>query len=865
MSSTLVIALYNTVLLPDVEYRLNIDGLSDEEKARAREDGGKAILLPMKQEVARENMKESDFYPIGVYADVMEVTEGPAGIILHAQTKEKAKVTSLDLTGDVITCEWEPVDEVVDITYEGEKKLLENLRTVTTEVASQIRGGGYAIEYLKSIKSVNEYAAVFCQFFDMTPEEKYALLATNSYKERGLLVHEALMRFKGTIDMQVDLANADDPEGISYKKAAIHKQIALLEKQLEEIEPDKTQDENSFEKRIERAGMPDNIRKEVERVLRRFNQEPSNGPEYNSLYDYLDFVTSLKWQPDPTEKIDLKKARRIMDRDHYGLDKVKERILQHLAVMALNEEKSEKEGQKGSAKGTILLLVGAPGTGKTSMGKSVAEALGRKYVRISLGGIRDEAEIRGHRRTYIGAMAGRIMTGIKRCGSMNPVMVLDEVDKIKASFDGDPSAALLEVLDPEQNTTFEDHYVDLPYDLSHVFFICTANTWDTIPQPLLDRMEIIELPGYTPTEHFHIAKEHLVPQALEETGLTRKDIRFTDGALRKIIEDYTMEAGVRGLKKQLLTVCRKAAVMLVEGEETPAALPEKKNAVPAQVDAAAENGAVSAEEAAENGSANTVPGETNTEAGGEDTKDKNGKDSKEAKVPVVRPIVVREKNIETFLGRKKVFHDRVLKNNPPGVVTGLAWTQAGGEILFIESVAMKGTGQIRLTGQIGDVMKESAETAVSLVKSTFIDEDLNFAERDIHIHIPEGAVPKDGPSAGITMFTAVTSLVTGIPVSPYLAMTGEISLRGAVLPIGGLPEKLMAATRAGIRKVLIPKDNVRDLEDVPEETKSQLEIVPVATVKDVVREALGMKLPSREKHPFHKEEHKDEKKEHEES
>jgi ATP-dependent Lon protease len=753
MSSTLVIALYNTVLLPDVEYRLNIDGLSDEEKARAREDGGKAVLLPMKQEVERENMKESDFYPIGVYADVMEVTEGPAGIILHAQTKEKAKVTSLDLTGDVITCEWEPVDEVVDITYEGEKKLLENLRTVTTEVASQIRGGGYAIEYLKSIKSVNEYAAVFCQFFDMTPEEKYALLATNSYKERGLLVHEALMRFKGTIDMQVDLANADDPEGISYKKAAIHKQIALLEKQLEEIEPDKTQDENSFEKRIERAGMPDNIRKEVERVLRRFNQEPSNGPEYNSLYDYLDFVTSLKWQPDPTEKIDLKKARRIMDRDHYGLDKVKERILQHLAVMALNEEKSEKEGQKGSAKGTILLLVGAPGTGKTSMGKSVAEALGRKYVRISLGGIRDEAEIRGHRRTYIGAMAGRIMTGIKRCGSMNPVMVLDEVDKIKASFDGDPSAALLEVLDPEQNTTFEDHYVDLPYDLSHVFFICTANTWDTIPQPLLDRMEIIELPGYTPTEHFHIAKEHLVPQALEETGLTRKDIRFTDGALRKIIEDYTMEAGVRGLKKQLLTVCRKAAVMLVEGEETPAALPEKKNAVPAQVDAAAENGAVSAEEAAENGSANTVPGETNTEAGGEDTKDKNGKDSKEAKVPVVRPIVVREKNIETFLGRKKVFHDRVLKNNPPGVVTGLAWTQAGGEILFIESVAMKGTGQIRLTGQIGDVMKESAETAVSLVKSTFIDEDLNFAERDIHIHIPEGAVPKDGPSAGITMFT----------------------------------------------------------------------------------------------------------------
>ena len=489
-----------------------------------------------------------------------------------------------------------------------------------------------------------------------------------------------------------------------------------------------------------------------------------------------------------------------MDRDHYGLKKVKERILQHLAVMALCEK-------NGSArqKGTILLLVGAPGTGKTSMGRSVAEALGRKYVRISLGGVRDEAEIRGHRRTYIGALPGRIMDGIKRAGSMNPVVVLDEVDKLQARFDGDPSAALLEVLDPEQNATFEDHYVNLPYDLSHVFFICTANTWDTIPQPLLDRMEVIELSGYTPTEHFHIAKEHLVRQALVETGLTKNDIRFTDGALRKIIADYTMEAGVRGLKKQLMTACRKAARRSWrEEKKEPAGEAGRKGG-----------------------------GWSNRRRPGEERERKES----EGRNAAEKQVVIRENNLEDYLGKKKINHDKVLKNNPAGVVTGLAWTQAGGEILFIETAAMKGSGQIHLTGQIGDVMKESAETAVSLVKSTFIESGLDFKDRDIHIHIPEGAVPKDGPSAGITMFTAVTSLVMGIPVSPYLAMTGEISLRGRVLPIGGLPEKLMAAERAGIRTVLIPKDNVRDLEDVPEEIREKLVITPVQRFEDGPRGA----------------------------
>lgn len=794
MAANIILATFDTVLLPDVDYRLGISEIDEQEKSRIKIDGGKAILLPLKEECKKEELKKELFYPLGVLIDIEDIGEGPMGTYIQGRSREKVRVNEIHAIDGYFEGDWETVDEVMDVTFAGEEALLERFKKTATSLASQMRGGEYAVQYIRKIGSVNEFAAAFCQFFDMTVEEKYALLKTDSFKERGLLVNEALKRFEATIDLQIKLANADDPDAKAYKKAAIQKQIGLLEEALSEIEPEEEEDEDSFENRIAKAGMPDEVRKEAESVLKRLKRESPNGAEYNSLYEYMEFITQLKWQVGETPKIDLKKAERILNRDHYGLKKVKERILQYLAVMALQEENKEENGGEPK-KGTILLLVGAPGTGKTSMGRSVAEALGRKYVRISLGGIRDEAEIRGHRRTYIGAMPGRIMDGIKRSGVMNPVIVLDEVDKLQASYNGDPSAALLEVLDPEQNTTFEDHYVNLPYDLSHVVFICTANTWSTIPQPLLDRLEVIELPGYTPDEHFHIAKEHLVKQVLTETGLSKKELRFTDGALKKIISDYTMEAGVRGLKKQLLAVCRKAAVSIVGGQI-------------------------------------------------------EDKEREEQATQLELPIVIREKNITDYLGNKKFIHDKVRKNNPAGVVTGLAWTQAGGEILFIESVAMKGTGQIHLTGQIGDVMKESAETAVSLVKSTFMDEELDFKDKDLHIHIPEGAVPKDGPSAGITMFTAVTSLVTGIRVNPELAMTGEISLRGQVLPIGGLPEKLMAAVRAGIKKVLIPKDNVRDLDDVPKETLEKLEIVPVSDVSEVIREALHISLPKHRTSPF---------------
>ncbi|MCI1722098.1 MAG: endopeptidase La [Lachnospiraceae bacterium] len=773
MSKLMIIPLFDTVILPDVDYQLNIEGLSEEEKSRIKIDGNRAILLPLREGREKNQIVSEDFYPLGVMMDVIQISKTAMGTVLQGHSREKVSVTGIATESGLLEGNATPVDEIMDVTLDGEKKLLDSLKKTTIDLASNIKGGEYAIRFIREIKTVNSFAALFCQLFDMTVEEKYALLRTNSFKERGLLVQEALMRFKGTIDLQIDLNKMDDPEATSYKKAAITKQIGMLQKELDSMDPEATSNEDDYEKKIEEAHMPEEVRKEAERVLKRFKQESTNSPEYSMLSEYLDFITSLKWEAPEQKKIDLAEARKVLNRDHYGLKKVKDRILQQIAVMELNKKQ----------KGSILLLVGAPGTGKTSMGKSVAEALGRKYVRISLGGIRDEAEIRGHRRTYIGAMPGRIMAGIKRAGAMDPVVVLDEVDKLAMSFEGDPSAALLEVLDPEQNSTFTDHYVDLPYDLSHVFFICTANTYDSIPQPLLDRMEVIELPGYTPDEKFHIAKEHLIGQSTEEAGIPKKDLTFTDGAIRRIISDYTMEAGVRGLKKQIDTACRKVAAKIVEEGE--------------------------------------------------------------------KKVSIREKDLDDYLGRRKVSHDRILSNTSlPGVVTGLAWTQAGGEILFIETAAMNGTGQIRLTGQMGDVMKESAETAASLMKSLFISGGTDFRNKDIHIHIPEGAVPKDGPSAGITMFTALTSLVTGIPVSPTLAMTGEISLRGQVLPIGGLPEKLMAAERAGVKTVLIPKENERDLEDVPKETRDRLKIIPVSTAEEVIRQALHVRLPIRNLHPF---------------
>lgn len=776
MNRHMIIPVYDAALLPEVDYQINVSPLTETEKSRLKIDRNKAILLPLKENRAKADIKAEDFFEYGVLADVKSVRNSGRGTFVQADSHQKVKVYDITFLDGIMEGYYSTEEEIPDITIKSERELLDSLKRTAIELSKNIQGGSMALSYIQSCATINEFAAVFSPFFDMTPAEKYEMLRTSSLKQRGLIIQDALLKFKSSIELQQDLNKRyQDTEGNVYKKQAIQKQMQLLQDELDEMDPETSHEENEYKRKIEASGMPQEARKEVDRVLKRFMQAQPNDPEKTSLENYLDFVTELKWKIEDTPEIDLKRARKVLDRDHYGLDKIKKRILQQIAVMTLKEKQS----------GFILLLVGAPGTGKTSMGRSIAESLDRKYVRISLGGVRDEAEIRGHRRTYVGAMPGRIMDGIKRSGAMNPVVILDEVDKLMAGgFSGDPQSALLEVLDPEQNNTFTDHYMNVPYDLSNVFFICTANTTDTIPQPLLDRMEVIHLSGYSPIEKFEIARKHLLPKAMEDAGITKDDLNITPGAIRKIIESYTMEAGVRGLKKQLDVLCRQTAAEFVE----------------------------------------------------------NGK----------QKISIKDRDIEKYLGTMPIVHDRILKKSPAGVVTGLAWTQVGGEILFIESTMMKGSGKMTLTGQLGDVMKESATIALSLVKSMFASRDIDFDSTDIHIHVPAGAVPKDGPSAGVTMFTALVSLFTDTPVSPKLAMTGEISLRGQVLPIGGLPEKLMAADRAGVKTVLIPKDNMRNLEDVPEEVKKKLEIVPVENVQELIKKAMGINLPR--KHSVNNEE-----------
>ena len=540
------------------------------------------------------------------------------------------------------------------------------------------------------------------------------------------------------------------------RESAIRKQMEYLQKELDEMHPENVSDIRRLELKIQESGMNDTARQEATKLLNRLKQEGTNGTETGMLYNYLDFLTSLSWKKEPAKTNDLDEAEHILEEDHFGLAKVKNRILQQIAVMNLKKEQS----------GSILLFVGAPGTGKTSIGQSIARALKRNYVRVSLGGIRDEADIRGHRRTYIGAMPGRIMDAIQKSGVSNPVMVLDEVDKLSTSYNGDPASALLEVLDPEQNSTFTDHYMNVPYDLSDVLFICTANTVDSIPEPLLNRMEVIQFQGYTPIEKLQIAIRHLLPKAMEAVGITDKQLQVQEDAIRLIISDYTREGGVRGLKKRLESLCRAAAVSIARGKN--------------------------------------------------DT------------------LIITPDNVREYLDMHPMRHRNVKENAVPGIITGLAWTAAGGEILYIEALLTKGNGQVIITGQLGDVMKESVRLAISLVKRRFPDKTEAFQENDLHIHVPDGATPKDGPSAGITLITAIASLITDKAIDPYIAMTGEISLRGEVTAIGGLPEKLMAAQRAGVRQVLIPAENVEDLEDVPQETRNSLQIIPVENMDDVL-------------------------------
>ena len=728
--------IYNILFLPDVTYHFKKEFFT-ENASEQLEVGSELLFAFLRNEDDAEELDADHICPVGISARVEAFGDDDS---VQIRTLERVDLSDVEVENGQILADASIRAEVDDYTAEEEKAQFLRLRAALLKFVQGYQWGMWARSFILQRKNMYDLGSALSEYLNISPEEKYAIVETDSRRERCTLIEAAINEFMevAKVSTEAKEAQKDDQEQL-YREAAIKKQISYLQKELDELHPENISDTRKFEKKIEESGMNDEARKEAEKVLNRMKQEGKDSHEYGLLYDYLDFMTSLDWKAPQFTPIDLDRAEQILDEDHYGLKKVKERIIQQLAVMALNRKQY----------GSILLFVGAPGTGKTSIGQSIARALGREYVRISLGGIRDEAEIRGHRRTYIGAMPGRIMEGIKRSGVSNPVIVLDEVDKLAKDYGGDPASALLEVLDPEQNSTFTDHYMNVPYDLSNVLFVCTANSLDTIPEPLLNRMEVINFSGYTAVEKYQIARRHLLPKALDAMGIKKNALKVTDGAIRRIIDEYTMEAGVRDLKKLIDTLCRTAAVQLVKNEGT--------------------------------------------------------------------TLTVTKTNLEKYLGKKQLHHERKLSSPEPGVVTGLAWTRAGGEILFIESKLIPGKGKMIITGQLGDVMKESIQIALSLVKSLYPKESKVLDDHDLHIHVPAGAVPKDGPSAGITLTTALASLLTGKKVSPEYAMTGEVSLRGGVMPIGGLPEKLMAAQRAGITKVLIPADNEQDLDDVADE------------------------------------------------
>ena len=584
-------------------------------------------------------------------------------------------------------------------------------------------------------------------------EDRFTELMIVLERELGIL------RLQGEITEMVKQQVEDN-----QKDYYLREQIKAIHKELGEDDAESEADK--FERKFEKLKAPAKVKKKIKEEIGRYKRISSNNSESAVIRGYLETLLAMPWKKASQDNTDVEHAKEILDADHYGLEKVKERILEYLAVKKLN-----KEGT-----GTILCLVGPPGTGKTSIAKSVAKALGRKYVRICLGGVRDEAELRGHRRTYVGAMPGRVIAAVKNAKVKNPLILFDEIDKMVSDGRGDPAAALLEILDPEQNKHFSDHYLELPFDLSKAFFICTANGTDTISRPLLDRMEVIELPGYTENEKFHIAKEHLWAKQLKQNGITRSQLTITDKALRTMILRYTREAGVRGLERKIASVCRKAAKAVAQADE------------------------------------------------GTKTK-----------------LRISDRNIKEYLG-KPVYKPNAANEKPEvGIVRGLAWTSVGGETLEIEVVVLNGTGKLELTGKLGDVMKESARIALTYVRFLVqdeVDEDY-FEKHDIHIHVPEGATPKDGPSAGITMTTAIYSAVTGKPVRADIAMTGEVTLRGRVLPIGGLKEKLLAAKQAGIKEVLVPKENSRDVDEMETEILEGIILQYVHCVEDVLKEALA--------------------------
>ena len=762
-----ILPIRNIVVFPGTVMPLNVGRPKSKALLDEVMPGEKIVGVITQKNPDVEDPRYGDVYGVGVACEILKLFKLPDGnqsIIVHGLTR--FRLLGFDQTDPFATGRIEviqdtltpgaPLDALLASVRQQANRVIE-LSPNTPDEAAQV---------LNSITNPSALADFLAANLQADTAEKQRVLEELDVEKRLRVIAARLATQLDVLELQTKI-QSQVKENIdkSQRRYYLQEQLKAIRKELGDSEPGGSggSDVDTLREKLEAAKLPEIVMKEATRELNRLEAVPSASPEYGVIRTYLQILSELPWAIESADKIDLTEARKVLDRDHFDLDKVKRRIIEYLAVRKLKPEGG----------GAILCFVGPPGVGKTSLGKSIAEAMGRNFIRVALGGVRDEADIRGHRRTYIGSMPGRIIAELRKAGSRNPVMMLDEIDKLGSDFRGDPSSALLEVLDPAQNHTFTDHYLDVPFDLSKVLFIATANTMDTVPGPLRDRMEVIEIPGYTESDKLTISKRYLVPRQLEANGLAAKHLRFQDAALRWIIEGYTREAGVRNLERNIGAVCRAVAAEVVAG--------------------------------------------------------------KTDKVTVDRDYVTG------VLGPRRFEPELASRTSVPGVATGLAYTPVGGEILFIEASRFPGKGNITLTGQIGDVMKESATAAFSLLRSRTaqlgIDPKL-LAESDIHIHVPAGAVPKDGPSAGVAMFTALSSLMMNRSVRHDVAMTGEITLRGLVLPIGGLKEKTLAAMRAGIKHVIAPKRNEKDLPDIPDEVKQTLKFHFVQNVDEALAVAL---------------------------
>ncbi len=769
-----VLPLRNSVIFPGQTLPLVIGRAKSVKAAQAALDsGGWIFTVAQLEDNADETTHPDQLYRVATLSKIekMKSTSRKSfqAIVTGIARYQIAEFKDQD---DFLVASGHKLEDRLDVDGELATSLTQNMKDLAKETLDLMNiSDDRLFALIDAIEDPVSLTHMVAQSLSIKTDKKQEVLEMLSVKERLLHLLNLLVQSREEIRLQKDVSKKINSRlGKQQKEVLLREQIRALQEELGDTAGGSGAPKDQT-KKIDDAGMPEAVKKVALEQMARLESLGPQSPESSMIKNYLDLLCALPWSKSSDSDIDLEKARDILNEDHYGLDKIKKRIIQHLAVMKVKKDK----------KGSILLFVGPPGVGKTSLGRSIAKALGRKFVRSSLGGVRDDAEIRGHRRTYIGALPGRVIDGIKRAGENNPVFMLDEIDKLTRGYSGDPASALLEVLDPEQNSTFLDHYLDVPFDLSNVFFIATANSLETIPGPLLDRMEVIFLSGYTLPEKLHIAKTHLVPKVLDEHGMTREKIEIPEATLLRIISCYTREAGVRELQRMIAgTVRHGVEASLKEG----------------------------------------------------------------AKLPVKIEIPA----LEEILGPERFQQESIQDTLPAGVATGLAWTPMGGDILYIEASQMPGSGKLLLTGQLGDVMKESAQIALSLARSRLagLTPEFVYDKSDVHIHVPAGAIPKDGPSAGVTMLTTIASLFTHRPVDAKTAMTGEITLRGLVLPVGGIKEKVIAAHRAGIKKVILSKKNERDLKEIPEEIRQDINFVSIETVEDLLHEALGFDTPKPE-------------------